>query len=145
MRKPPNTRDTLRSIDEELYSLSYEQKLPLIQTVTGLLQKASIEANDCNTFSEDKVQVLSEELEKMAFAIKKEKPEYKEFDYEYIAPETSALVKPNVLTDEQFARIAGLIAPKEEMSALIDRLKQTEEQAKGRTIQPILINEDDWE
>ena len=145
MRKPPNTRDTLRSIDEELYSLSYEQKLPLIQKVTGLLQKASIETNDCDTFSEDKVQVLSEELEKMAFAMKKEKPEYKEFDYEYIAPETSALVKPNVLTDEQFARIAGLIAPKEEMSALIDRLKQTEEQAKGRTIQPILINEDDWE
>lgn len=145
MRKPLNTGDTLRSIDEELYSLSYEVKLPMMKQLGAMLQKASIEENDCTSLSSIAATELAEELEKLTFASPREKPVYKEFEYEYVAPETSALAKPPTLTDEQYAKIAGLIAPKEDVSSLVDRLKATQEQAQTRQILPILIDEDEWE
>ena len=143
MRKPPGQPpDALKSIDEELYHLSYDIKLPQSRRLMTLLKQASIEQNDCKDASIDSLQTLMQ-MDRMRF-VSRPKEAYREIEYEYIAPEFSSLAKPEELTEEQYQKLAGTDVPQEKMELVVELLGQKKEEAEGHRILPVFMLDEDW-
>ena len=143
MRKPPSEDPTvLKSIDDELYKLSYDIKFPMSLRLFSLLKKASIEENNCESFDAESLQDMTAQ-EKIYFK-SRPKETYREIEYDYIAPELSSLVKPEELTDEQYRKLAGTDVSLEQMEEVSQFLEQKKEETEGLRIVPILLDEEEW-
>ena len=143
MRKPPSQDPSdLKSIDEELYKLSYDIKFPKSIRLLSLLKKASIEENNCDSFDVESLQDMTNQ-EKVYF---KSRPKeiYREIEYDYIAPELSSLVKPEELTDEQYRKLAGTDVSPEKMEEVRQSLEQKKEETEGLRIVPTFLDDEDW-
>ena len=143
MRKPPSQDPTvLKSIDDELYKLSYDIKFPKSIRLLSLLKKASIEENNCDSFDVESLQDMTVQ-EKIYFK-SRPKETYREIEYDYIAPELSSLVKPEELTEEQYNKLAGTDVSPEQMEKVRQFLEQKKEETEGLRIVPILLDEEEW-
>jgi hypothetical protein len=143
MRKPPSQDPTvLKSIDDELYKLSYDIKFPMSLRLLSLLKKASIEENNCDSFDVESLQDMTVQ-EKIYFK-SRPKETYREIEYDYIAPELSSLVKPEELTEEQYNKLAGTDVSPEQMEKVRQFLEQKKEETEGLRIEPIFNLDEDW-
>ncbi len=143
MRKPPGQPpDALKSIDEELYHLSYDIKLPQSRRLMTLFKQASIEQNDCENRSIDSFQTLMQ-MDRMHF-VSRPKEVYREIEYEYVAPEFSSLAKPEELTEEQYQKLAGTDVAPEKMELVVELLGQKKEEAEAHRIVPVFSIDEEW-
>jgi SNF2 family DNA or RNA helicase len=143
MRKPPSQDpNALKSIDDELYKLSYEIKLPKSNRMLNLLKKASIEENKCDSIEFESLQDIT--VQDKIYFKSRPKETYREIVFDYIAPELTSLVKPEELTEEQYRKLAGTNVSPEQMEEVRQFLEQKKEETEGVRIVPILLDEEDW-
>ena len=166
MKKPESSRnDKIKSVDEELYELSYLEKEPEQRRVMLNLEQVSIEVNDCDYyFSKSKSNLIPElkvsKLEKsmidknkqMEKIEKAKKPETK-----YIAPSATGLSRPDEMKETEYKKVAGteneleMARIEAQMKALSVKDKHVvvkdnfaPEQVQKEMVKEI-YNEDEWE
>lgn len=111
MKKPLNTNDKLQSIDEELYSININYKIPEIKSTLELLKKSSIEENNClPTYSyKSENESSSKEIDNPLL--------YHEIDYEYIDP--VSLISSLDLNPESSSNISSSSTSYPKLSSII--------------------------